>query len=305
MASDVKKVNFTSTNVRIINWRRAVTQLWLQIMGRIAPQHTREKIMQHFFSPSAYGATPQENQALKSGQRFLLRLHDKSIHGWQWGRGPQILFVHGWNGRGIQFLPFFESIIAAGYAVIAVDGPAHGDSMGRTTNYFEFTDMVRSMIAVRSGFDIRGVVAHSLGASAVINALAHEDVAIDAVLIAPALRLKEILYNTSTRYGIPRWLFTSILRRLETRFGYCLDRDNPMQGAAKVRSRLLLIHDRDDTVTPLDDARELSESHSRIELCTTNGLGHRRILGDRAVVEGALQFLIGDGHQPVAALSGG
>lgn len=305
MAKDVKKVNFSSTNVRKINWRRAAIHLWLQIMGRIAPHRTRESIIRRFFAPSAYAATPQENQALKRGQRFLLRLHDKSIHGWQWGRGPQILFVHGWNGRGIQFLPFFEPIMAAGYAVIAVDGPAHGDSMGRTTNYFEFTDMVRSVIAVRSGFDIRGLVAHSLGASAVINALAHEDVTVDAVLIAPALRLKEILYNTSTRYGVPRWLFTSILRRLEKRFGYCLDHDNPMQGAAKVRSRLLLIHDRDDTVTPLDDARELAEAHARIELCTTNGLGHRRILGDRAVVDGTLQFLIGEGHQPVAALTSG
>ena len=303
MANDVKKAKFTSTNVRMINWRRTLIQLGLQIMGRIAPRRTREKIIQHFFAPSAYTTTPQEDQALKSGRRFMLRVHDKSIHGWQWGRGPQILFVHGWNSRGIQFLPFFEQVMAAGYAVIVVDGPAHGESMGRTTNYFEYTDVVRSMIAAKSGFDIRGLVAHSLGAAAVINALAHEAVAIDAVLIAPALRLKEILYNTAIRYGVPHWLFSSILRRLEARFGYRLDRDNPVQVAARVRSRLLLIQDRDDAVTSLDDARELAETHSHIALRTTYGLGHLRILGDRAVVEGAVQFLIGDGYQPVAALT--
>ena len=297
MAQGIKKLNFNSTNVRMKNWSRKATHLGLQILGRLAPQRTRQTLMQRFFAPATYVTTPLENQILKSGRRFLLRVHDKSIHGWQWGRGPQILFVHGWNGRGIQFSSFFKPVIEAGFAVIAVDGPAHGDSMGQTTNYFEFTDMVRRIINPLGGFDIRGVVAHSLGASAVINALAHEDMAIDAVLIAPALRLREILHNTFTRYGIPRWLFSSILSQLETRFGYDLDHDNPIQGTAKIRSRLLLVHDRDDTVTPFTDSGRLAESRAHFSLLATQGLGHRRILGDPAVVESAVRFMVTDRRQ--------
>jgi pimeloyl-ACP methyl ester carboxylesterase len=299
MAQAIKKVNFNSTNVRIRKWHRRSASLGLQILGRIAPRYTRQTITQRFFAPMAYVTTPLENQTLKNGRRFLLRIHDKSIHGWQWGRGPNILFVHGWNGRGIQFLPFFESVIEAGYTVLAVDGPAHGDSMGKTTNYFEFTDMVRRIITPSNGFNIRGVVAHSLGASAVINALAHEAVATDAVLIAPALRLREILYSTFTRHGVPRWLFTSIINRLETRFGYRLDRDNPIQGVAKVRSRLLLVHDRNDTLAPFTDTEALAESHTRFRLLATQGLGHRRILDDPAVVESTVGFLTGNPCQAV------
>jgi pimeloyl-ACP methyl ester carboxylesterase len=297
MAQAIKKVNFKSTNVRTLKWHRSATRLGFQIMGRIAPRRARQTVLKRFFAPSAYVTTPLENQALKRGRRFLLRVHDKSIHGWQWGHGPQILFVHGWNGRGIQFLSFFKSVIDSGHAVIAVDAPAHGDSMGQTTNYFEFTDMVRRIIDPRGGFAIRGVVAHSLGAAAVINALAHEGSAIDAALIAPALRLKEILHNTFTRYGVPRGLYTSILGQMESRFGYRLDHDNPIQGAAKVRSRLLLIHDRDDAVAPFHDARELACAHPRFCLYATQGLGHRRILGDPAVVDNTVRFLTGDQRQ--------
>jgi pimeloyl-ACP methyl ester carboxylesterase len=300
MAQAIKKVNFNSTNVRVSIWYRRATHLGLQVLGRVAPRYTRQTIMQRFFAPMAYVTTPLENQALKHGRRFLLRVNDKSIHGWQWGHGPQILFVHGWNGRGIQFLPFFKPVIEAGYAVIAVDGPAHGESMGQTTNYFEFTDMVRRIVNPSSGFDIRGVVAHSLGASAVINALAHEAVGIDAALIAPALRLREMLYNTFTRYGVPQWLYTSMISQLETRFGYGLDRDNPIQGAAKIRSRLLLVHDRNDPVTPFTDTRELAESQAHADLLATQGLGHRRIIGDPDVVERTVRFILTDQRQAVA-----
>jgi pimeloyl-ACP methyl ester carboxylesterase len=299
MAQTIKKVNFKSTNVRTIKWRRRSAYLGLQILGRIAPQYTRQTITQQFFSPTAYVTTPLENLTLKNGQRFLLRVHDKSLHGWQWGRGPKILFVHGWNGRGIQFLPFFESVIEAGCAVLAVDGPAHGDSMGQTTNYFEFTDMVRRIINPSSSFNIRGMVAHSLGASAAINALAYESVAMRTVLIAPALRLKEMLYSTSTRYGVPPWLFRSIINQLESRFGYDLDRDNPIQAADRIQSRLLLVHDQNDTVAPFADTRALAGSRTRFSLMATQGLGHRRILGDPDVVESAIRFLTTDQRQAV------
>ena len=48
-----------------------------------------------------------------------------------WGAGPSVLLVHGWEGRGAQLGALVDPLVAAGYRVVALDGPAHGDSPGR------------------------------------------------------------------------------------------------------------------------------------------------------------------------------
>ncbi|HEX8728518.1 MAG TPA: hypothetical protein VF739_07855, partial [Ktedonobacterales bacterium] len=50
------------------------------------------------------------------------------------GAGPRVLLVHGWEGRGMNLGMFIAPLTAAGYQVLALDGPAHGESPGEQTN---------------------------------------------------------------------------------------------------------------------------------------------------------------------------
>ena len=57
---------------------------------------------------------------------------------WVWGTGPRTaLLVHGWAGRGLQLGAFANPLVAAGFRVVAYDGPGHGSSPGRTSNLFD------------------------------------------------------------------------------------------------------------------------------------------------------------------------
>jgi pimeloyl-ACP methyl ester carboxylesterase len=55
---------------------------------------------------------------------------------------------------------------------------------------------------------------------------------------------------------------------------------------------LLVVHDRDDNETLWEDGVTLVETWPGARMITTEGLGHRRILRDPAVVEAGTRFVM-------------
>jgi pimeloyl-ACP methyl ester carboxylesterase len=265
-----------------------------------APGLAQRTVERLFFTPGRYAASAAERRKLEQGERFEVRVHGKSIRGWRWGDGPGVLLLHGWSGRGIQLHRYIDPLVSAGWAAIAIDGPAHGESEGRRTSYFELTDVVRTFIAPRLGLRIGGIVAHSFGAAAAVNALAHEKAAVKTVLLAPALALRETVVGTMDRYGIPPRVYEKIIAAYEDRFGYSLERDNPKRHLEDLRAPALVIHDRDDPVIPYAESEAACRSSRTAALMTTSGLGHRKIMADPAVVEAGVSHLLRDPCEALA-----
>ena len=286
-----KNIAYISTNVRKIYIKQVLMKYTLHAMGLLFPQKTRLFIKQLFFKPVRKLATAKEQQWLDRARNFQIQVHGKTVQCWRWGSGPPILAVHGWNGRGVNLHPLFTALLQQGYAVVAFDAPAHGVSEGDHTNYFEFTDTVRAMVDAIGKKNVAGIVAHSLGGAAVINCLSKEDMSPKTVLIAPALRLKELLFNTFNKHGVPSYLYISIIREIETEYGYSIERDNPFILMEQMDTRVMIAHDRDDALIPFADARILADRHSHILLHATHGLGHKNIIKDKSTVETVIQYL--------------
>ncbi len=174
MTKKVVKVKPQSTNVRYIQVKQRATHVLLTALWHLAPNAAKKIILKEFFRPTSHALTPLERQFLENATSFHIHIHDKDIRCWKWGQGPGILFVHGWNGRGVNFAHFFKPLVNAGYSVITYDAPAHGQSEGQVTNYFELTDTVRSFLDPSHDFNIQGIIAHSIGASAAINCISKE-----------------------------------------------------------------------------------------------------------------------------------
>jgi pimeloyl-ACP methyl ester carboxylesterase len=62
----------------------------------------------------------------------------------------------------------------------------------------------------------------------------------------------------------------------------------------------LVVHDRDDDVIPVAEARLLEAAWPGARFLYTDGLGHRDILADAAVVDTVARFIV-DGPDPVRA----
>ena len=294
MAKKIVKMKSLSTNVRYIKARQRGTHFLLTAFWHLAPNATKNIVLNRFFKPMSYALTPLERQFLENGSSFHIHVHNKGIRCWKWGRGPGILFVHGWNGRGVNFAYFFKPLIDAGYSVITYDAPSHGESDGQVTNYFELSDTVRSFFDPSHGFNIQGIIAYSIGASAAINCISKDKPFIDAVLIAPALKLKEILFNAFNHHGVPKIVYRNLVAEMERYYGYDVHQDNPDVLAKTISTKMLIVHDKDDRTIPYTDSKILSEKTDNIFLHTTEGLGHKRILRDSAVVDVITSYIFNE-----------
>jgi len=283
-----------STNVRTNSGREWVMRQGFRVLSIGAP-HVAERLVEKlFFTPGSYLPSEDERQRLGQGEPFHIQVHGRRICGWRWGDGPGVLLVHGWSGRGIQLSRYIDPLLRAGCSAIAIDGPAHGDSEGRSTSYFEFTDVIRSLIDPGRGLRIEGIVAHSFGAAAAVNALARQEAPLKTVLLAPAFQLRRTIFDALERHGIPPQIFAKIIAAYEARFGYSLERDDPHRLLGSLHSPALVVHDLDDPVIPHADSETVCERFGQVTLKTTSGLGHRRIMSDPDVVEAGVSHLLRD-----------
>jgi hypothetical protein len=291
MSKNIVQTKLASTNVRYIKFRQRGTHLLLTALWHLAPNATKNIILKRFFKPTSYALTPFEQQFLEKGTLFHIHVHDKDIRCWKWGQGPGILFVHGWNGRGVNFAYFFKSVIDAGYSIITYDAPAHGESEGQVTNYFELSDTVRSFLNPSQGFNIQAIIAYSIGGSATINCISKDNPSVDTVLIAPALKLKELLFNAFNYHGVPEVVYRNLVGDMERYHGYDVHQDNPNVLAKTISSKMLIVHDKDDRTIPYSDSKTLSDNTDNFYLHTTEGLGHKQILKDSAVIDVITTYL--------------
>ncbi|UCD90756.1 MAG: alpha/beta hydrolase, partial [Desulfobacterales bacterium] len=151
--------------------------------------------------------------------------------------------------------------------------------------------MVRSFLDPSLSLDIQGIIAHSLGASAAINCLAKEKPAIDAVLIAPALKLRELVYNTFDNQGLPEMVYRTMIGELESYYGYNMYEDNPYTLLKTIASKIFIVHDKDDPTTPYRDSKIIAEKLGHVDLLTTEGLGHKNILRNSTVISTIQKYI--------------
>jgi pimeloyl-ACP methyl ester carboxylesterase len=127
----------------------------------------------------------------------------------------------------------------------------------------------------------------------VVNTIEKENLPLEAVLIAPALRLQEVLYGFFDYVGIPSGLYEVLIKEYEDQFGYNMHRDNPANLLREISSKILIVHDTNDLTIPYVDSKEISERFPNIELHTTERLGHKKVLADSSVVNRTIDHLWG------------
>lgn len=216
-----------------------------------------------------------------------------------WGEtGPIIYLMHGWGGSRGQLGAFVAPLTAAGYRVVALDAPSHGDAgpgafgAGRSL-ITEFTATLAA--AVRTFGPAYGIVGHSLGggaaALAVLDGLPVERL----VLISPMPDPNAFAVGFANSLGFGERVRSGLMRRLESRTGLPMTYFDAVSRArddvSDVRPPLLVVHDQEDKQIPYAMGTAIAMAWQGAELCSTRGLGHQRILSDPDVLSTVMQFL--------------
>jgi hypothetical protein len=212
---------------------------------------------------------------------------------WSWGGGPAVYLVHGWGGRAEQLGAFVAPIVDRGFRVVALDGPGHGLSAGRLSSGPEIGRAL-ACVAARVA-PAHAVVAHSLGAAAVAFAM-REGLAVGRLaFIGPPADPLTWVAAFARRLGLRPAIQAEMRRRSEVRLRARWDDLPlvPLRGIADPPP-LLVVHDRDDREVPWADGAAVATAWPGAVRLDTNGLGHRRVLRDPAVVARVAAFIDGD-----------
>ena len=224
------------------------------------------------------------------GRRFDIDIDGagERLAAWEWGAGPTVLLVHGWNGQAAQMSPFVAPLVASGHYVLAFDQPAHGLSTGANANLL---DLAQAVAAVgRKVGPVHAVIAHSLGATATALAIARGLRVARAVLLAPPAEPRHFMRAFAARLGLPPAQTNGMIEELRRQVGD-LDRLDLVKLAPALRTRPLVIHDPSDREVPFAHGQAIAAAWPGARLEVVRGLGHRRLLSDRRVIEQAVEFV--------------
>ncbi len=280
-----------STNVRDFNIKLVSMNIAFSMANAFFPKSTLNFLKRRFFTPISKPLTSQQAKWHSRSEQINIPFNKMKFKAWKIGSGPAILFAHGWNGQGVQFQHFFQDFLDAGYSVIFYDSPAHGASDGDMTNYYEMTACLDAIFQYEFEDEIVGVVAHSMGASVIINYLHDNPKFMPLVLIAPALSLLELLFKSFQSHGIPKHIYFKLMWEFENQYQIPLETRNPIDLIKELNNQILIIHDKNDIITSLTDSAIIANGMQNVNLIETEGLGHNHLLKDAQVSRKSLNFI--------------
>ncbi|RZJ66606.1 MAG: alpha/beta hydrolase [Flavobacterium sp.] len=215
----------------------------------------------------------------------------KEVMLYTFGSGPKkILLAHGWSGRGTQLVKIAERLVEEGYTTYSFDAPAHGKSSGSTTLMPEF---IASILEIEKQFGpFEAAVGYSLGGMSLLNAVKRGFDIKKLVTIGSGDKISDILLDFTRRMKLDNKVADEMRDYFEASFiGETMEGYSAYIAAKEVEIPVLVIHDNDDFEVPAKCAINIHKHLPDGQLMLTKGLGHRKILGDPAVIEQTLDFI--------------
>lgn len=255
-------------------------------VGRLAPHTVANRMRRTFMTPRELAPREWELPLLAQAQRITLRFGLSALC---WGQGPAVLLMHGWEGRPTQFASLITALVEGGYSVIALDGPAHGQSPGREAHVLLFA---RAMLEAAAELPpLHAVVGHSMGGASAMLAVQLGLRTQALVSIAAPARFLDVLRGFTRMMGLPPRARSAFIQEVELTFGMPLKHLD----VARYHMNLpgLIVHAEDDTFVPVKASEVIHQAWFDSRLLRLEQGGHQRVLADPRVIEGVLALLAG------------
>ena len=223
-------------------------------------------------------------------ETVLIPKINKEIVVYHYGNSPKkVLLVHGWSGRGTQLVKFAEELIASGYSTVSFDAPAHGKSAGKTTLMPEFIASILEIEKLYGPFEY--AIGHSLGGISLLNSIREGLKIKKLIVIGSADRIKDIFDEFVKKLELKPIISEKMIDGFEKQYNVSMDNYSAHIAAKEVQIPTLVIHDENDYEVPVFCGKNIHKHLPNGELFITKKLGHRKILGDKEVINKTMSFI--------------
>ena len=214
---------------------------------------------------------------------------NKEIVVYEYGKSDKkVLLVHGWSGRGTQLVKIADELLKMGYMTISFDAPAHGKSKG---NYSIMTEFIASILELEKQYgSFEYAIGHSLGGMSVLNAIKQNLNVKKAVTIGAGDIIQDIIDDFIKKLQLKPEISIKLRDHFENKYDEAMDNYSAFKAAEAIEKPILVVHDENDYEVPVKAGININQHVKNGNLLLTQGLGHRKILGDTNVIQKIIEF---------------
>lgn len=269
-----------------------VILLTAKFLQAVSPSLTTKFAAKLFTTPIKYKLPKRElHMERESVQKSMVVTSiKKEIVVYEYGKSnKRILLVHGWSGRGTQLVKIADELLKMGYMTISFDAPAHGKSKG---SYSIMTEFIASILEIEKQYgSFEFAIGHSLGGMSVLNAVKQNLQIKKAITLGAGDIIQDIIDDFIKKLELKPEYGIKLKDHFEARFSGKMDDYSAYKAASEIKIPVLVIHDKDDDDVSVKAAYNIEKHLKHAEIMITQGLGHRKILGDEEVIERISNFI--------------
>jgi pimeloyl-ACP methyl ester carboxylesterase len=266
----------------------ALTTAALRVTAAVAPRYLERRVAHRFLTPRRGPERAGRVGLPPPDHTVRICVDGIWIAAWRWGAGPAVMLVHGWEDDHRTFAAMIAAFVARGQAVVTFDLPAHGRSDGEIAILPTIARAIEKIAQVLG--PVRALAGHSFGGAAVTYAVASGFSVERAAILAAPVSLARALDFVARQLNLSPERAAGVRAELHRRTGVAIESLELEPLAGKLTIPALIIHSRDDRMVQVRAGERLSHAWNGSELLLVDGLGHRRILSDPALIERLLSF---------------
>ncbi len=212
---------------------------------------------------------------------------------------PAIVLLHGWGGNASTLLPAAQALHRAGYAVLLPESRNHGrsdrDSHSSLPRFAQDLDSALDWLRVQPGIDPTRLSAlgHSVGAAAVLLSASRRHDLHAVVSVSAFAHPEQVMRRWLAARRVPYWPLGWVVNRyVESVIGARFNDIAPIHTLAHSQCPVLMVHGLQDSIVPIEDARQLWLNRSRATVTLLECRGTHEAFDDMAdVTRQILHFL--------------
>ena len=219
-------------------------------------------------------------------ERGIINTPNGKVNYYQTGKGPTIVFVHGWGGGSYQFFALMRGLKECGFTAVAFDHLPHGTVAQRPATLKQMintTDAVLQFVRDKHLDGLLAVVAHDIGCMILSNS---KNVLIDGLplfMIAPVFDFKSYFIKRMQRLKLRSERLNHHISSFSADYEKNYSSLELARNLKQYSDDTVIAHDKNDEWSAISDTVKFCAKHPLTKLVVTQKWGHERIINAESV----------------------
>ncbi|MCK5663718.1 MAG: alpha/beta fold hydrolase [Thiotrichaceae bacterium] len=269
--------NFKTGKLSLLN---KLSLIW----NRVAPSWAEGQI-----TSQLYLHNTQQTKTFKIPKGFeqsTIKTPGGDICTYKTGKGPTVVFVHGWGGGAYQFFSLMRGLKECGFTALAFDHLGHQNSENKPATIQQListTNYILQQVKKNQANGLQALVGHDIGCIVITNTKPDLIKSLPLFFISPIFNYKLYFLRKLSQLN----LHPDILKKYASQFTANYNKESAKLELAKNLPKYsdvcVIAHDKNDTVSAISESIKFCKKFPITKLLITKEWGHDRIISSESV----------------------